>query len=82
MEFSKKILIAEGIINLVVIFFTLYMVYKTENLEPLFYLIPAVAGAAAVGSAFYYNKAKLENRIKLMKQNKVEMTEETFKGEE
>lgn len=81
MEFSKKILIFSGSVNLLIILFTLIMVWRTENLEPLIYLIPAASGAAAVGEGFYYNKAKTENRIKLMKENKVEMTEESFKEE-
>lgn len=81
MEFSKKILIFSGGVNLVIILFTLYMVWKTENLEPLVYLIPAASGAAAVGEAFYYSKAKVENKIKLMRDNKIEMTEESFKEE-
>ena len=35
---------------------------------------------AATGTGFYYAKAKAENRIKLMKSNKVTPTENTFDG--
>lgn len=70
-EFSKKILIVAGIINTVVIVFTMVMIWRTLDLSPLAYLIPSVAAEAATGTGFYYSKAKVENRIKLMKQNKV-----------
>lgn len=70
-EFSKKILIVAGIINTVVIGFTMIMIWRTLDLSPLAYLIPSVAAEVATGTGFYYSKAKVENRIKLMKQNKV-----------
>ena len=70
-EFSKKILIVAGIINTVVIVFTMIMFWRTLDLSPLAYLIPSVAAEVATGTGFYYSKAKVENRIKLMKQNKV-----------
>ncbi len=77
-EFSKKIMISAGVINLVVILFTLIMVWRTLDLTPLSYLIPSVAAEVATGTGFYYSKAKVENRIKLMKSNKVEPTESNF----
>lgn len=70
-EFSKKILIVAGIINAVVIVFTMIMIWRTLDLSPLAYLIPSVAAEVATGTGFYYSKAKVENRIKLMRQNKV-----------
>jgi hypothetical protein len=70
-EFSKKILIVAGIINAVVIVFTMVMIWRTLDLSPLAYLIPSVAAEVATGTGFYYSKAKVENQIKLMKQNKV-----------
>lgn len=70
-EFSKKIIIVAGIINTVVIGFTMVMIWRTLDLTPLAYLIPSVAAEVATGTGFYYSKAKVENRIKLMKQNKV-----------
>ena len=70
-EFSKKILIVAGIINTVVIGFTMVMIWRTLDLTSLAYLIPSVAAEVATGTGFYYSKAKVENRIKLMKQNKV-----------
>ena len=70
-EFSKKILIVAGVMNAVVIIFTMIMIWRTLDLTPLAYLIPSVAAEVATGTGFYYSKAKVENRIKLMKQNKV-----------
>ena len=74
-EFSKKILIVAGIINAVVIVFT---IWRTLDLSPLAYLIPSVAAEVATGTGFYYSKAKVENRIKLMRQNKVTPNETHF----
>lgn len=64
-EFSKKILYVAAIVNIAVIIFTCFMVLRTENLEPLIYLIPSTAAEVATGTAFYYNKAKVENKIKI-----------------
>lgn len=77
-EFSKKILIVAGIINAVVIVFTMVMIWRTLDLSPLAYLIPSVAVEVATGTGFYYSKAKVENRIKLMRQNKVTPNETHF----
>lgn len=77
-EFSKLILIVAAIINVAVIIFTFVMVWRTCDLSPLTYLIPAVAAETATGTGFYYAKAKVENRIKLMKHYKVEPTAESF----
>lgn len=77
-EFSKKILIVAGIINAVVIVFTMVMIWRTLDLTPLAYLIPSVAAEVATGTGFYYSKAKVENRIKLMRQNKVTPNETHF----
>ena len=78
MEFSKVILVVAAIVNVAVILFTFVMVWRTNDLSPLTYLIPAVAAETATGTGFYYAKAKVENRIKLMKHYKVEPTESSF----
>ena len=54
-EFSKKILIVAGIINAVVIVFTMVMIWRTLDLSPLAYLIPSVAAEVATGTGFYYS---------------------------
>lgn len=64
-EFSKKILYVAALVNIAVIVFACYMILTTENLEPLIYLIPSTAAEVATGTAFYYNKAKAENKIKI-----------------
>ncbi len=46
------------------------------DLSPLSYLIPAAFGELATATGFYYNKAKAENKIKLMKSNGIEPTRE------
>ena len=81
LEFSKKIMIAAGALNFVVISFTLYMVWKTENLEPLAYLIPSTAAEVATGTGFYYAKAKAENKIKLIKANGIPITAQDIDGD-
>lgn len=77
-EFSKAILLFAAVVNIIVIAFTLIMVWKTCDLSPLAYLIPSVAAETATGTGFYYMKAKVENRIKLMRQYGVEPTETSF----
>lgn len=78
MEFSKKIFIAVSAINLFVVLFTCYMVFKTFDLSPLAYLIPAVAAEMATGTGFYYSKAKAENKIKLLKSNGIKPKDNNF----
>lgn len=77
-EFSKKILLFAAGVNVVVIVFTLIMIWRTNDLTPLAYLIPAVAAETATGTGFYYAKAKVENKIKLMRANKIEPSENSF----
>ena len=66
-EFSKLIMLVVGAVTVIVTAFTLYMIWKTQDLSPLGYLIPAVFAELSVGTGFYYSKAKAENRIKLRK---------------
>ena len=66
-EFSKLILIVIGAVTVLVTAFTLIMVWRTNDLSPLGYLIPAVFAELAAATGFYYSKAKAENRIKLRK---------------
>lgn len=77
-EFSKKLCIAILATEVAVILFTCIMVFVTQDLSPLPTLITTVAAATATCLGFYFNKAKLENKIKLMKDNDVKPTEKTF----
>ena len=78
MEFSKKILIFAAVLNIITVVFTFVMVWRTMDTSPLTVLIPAVAAETATGTGFYYSKARVENRIKLMKAYRVEPTESSF----
>lgn len=80
MEFSKKILLFAGFVNVIVIGFSLVMMWRTCDLTPLAYLIPAVAAETATGTGFYYTKAKVENRLKLMHSYNLEINQQTFEG--
>lgn len=77
-EFSKLILFVFGVIEIGVILFTCYMVYMTCDLTPLAYLIPSTAVVGATGVKYYFQKAKVENRIKLMNQYDVQPTADSF----
>lgn len=66
-EFSKQILIGAGALYLVIILFTCVMVWRTLDTSVLPVLVTTIAAEVATGTAFYYNKAKKENEIKLEK---------------
>lgn len=65
MEFSKKIFVGISLATLSVAVFAMYMMYITQDLSPMSYLIGAVFAEFATATAFYYWKAKAENVIKL-----------------
>lgn len=67
-EFSKKILIFAAVLNIIVIVFSLVMIWRTNDTSILAYLIPSVAAEVATGTGFYYNKAKKENSKKIANQ--------------
>ena len=77
-EFSKKIFIGVAAVNIILIAFSLYRMYKTGDLSPLAYIIPAAAAEMATATGFYYSKAKAENKIKLMKSNGIKPESENF----
>ena len=65
-EYSKLFATSFGVLTTFVTLFTCYMVWTTKDTSPLAYLIPAVFAEMAAATGFYYNKAKAENKIKLM----------------
>lgn len=81
MEFSKKLVIWVLLFCFTVIVFCCYMIYITKDLTPLSELIILVSGIVMAVVGFYENKAKAENKIKLMKENNVKVTGEHFKEE-
>lgn len=70
-EFSKLIFIGVSIITIITTAFSCYMIWETKDTSALAYLIPAVFAEMASATAFYYNKSKAENKIKLMLQHGV-----------
>ena len=59
-----------GLANIALMVFSCIMVWRTEDLTPLSYLITAMAAEVGTGTAFYYNKAKTENLVKLQRANR------------
>lgn len=54
----------------------------TCDLTPLAYLIPSTAVVGATGVKYYFQKAKIENRIKLMHSYGIEPTADAFQDNE
>lgn len=77
-EFSKWIAVVVGILNVFVIAFTCFMIYRTNDLTPFTYLIPSLEAASAICLNAYFSKAAKENQIKLMKAYGVEPSESAF----
>lgn len=68
MEFSKKIFYMITVLTIIVIAFSMVLMWRTMDTSALAYLIPGVFGLMATATGFYYSKAKKENEIKLHKQ--------------
>lgn len=77
-EFSKLVMVLAAVVNVGVIVFACVAMWRTGDLSALCYLIPSVAAEVATATGFYYSKAKVENRIKLMAIYGVEMSEQSF----
>ena len=78
MEFSKKILIFVGIVNIIVIAFSIVLMWRTMDVSPLCYLIPSVAAELSISTNAYYSKARRENLLKIMQSNNVSINENTI----
>ena len=65
-EFSKLIFIGVSIVTVAITVFSCVIIWTTKDTTALAYLIPAVFAEMASATAFYYNKAQAENKIKLM----------------
>ena len=66
MEFSKKILIFSYLIAIILTTFTCYCVYKNLDISYLSNITVTSWAEVSVGNAFYYWKARSENKIKLL----------------
>lgn len=71
-EFSKLIFLGVSIITIAITVYSCYIIWITMDTSALAYLIPAVFAEMASATAFYYTKAKAENKIKLMALNGVQ----------
>ena len=78
MEFSKKILIFVGAVNIIVIAFAIVLMWRTMDTSPLCYLIPSVAAEVSISTNAYYSKSRRENILKIMKSNNVPINENTI----
>ena len=68
-EFSKKIFNIVITLFIIVIFYAMALMWKTNTTDGLMYFILAVGTLASVTIGFYYWKAKMENIVKLSKEN-------------
>lgn len=64
-EYSKVIYNRLTLMVWIIVIFSMFMSYRTNDTHVLSYLIPAAFGALATGTGFYFYKAKAENEIKL-----------------
>lgn len=78
MEFSKKIFYMVTVFAVIVILYSMALMWKTNDSSALAYLIPSVLGELGVSTGFYYNKAKTENKIKLSKKYGLDINNETI----
>ena len=74
-EFRKKIFNIVITLFIIVIFYAMALMRKTNTTDGLMYLIPAVGTLASVTIGFYYWKAKMENIVKLSKENNMSIDE-------
>lgn len=81
MEFSKKIFIGISFATFVITAFTMYMIWKLNDISMLAYLIPAIFTELATSTAFYYNKAREENIRKIEKEFKKQNPDLDERGE-
>lgn len=76
-EFSKKIFVGVSIATIIVVIFSMYLMWKTSDATALAYLIPSVFAELATATGFYYNKAREENIRKIERGNNYENQLET-----
>lgn len=76
LEFSKKIFYIVTSVTIAVVIFSLFAIWETKNLDPLNVLIPSVFTEFAAATGFYYVKAAIENKVKIMKQLVLDIADE------
>lgn len=79
-EFSKLIFVGVSVLTVAITVFSCCMIWATKDTSALAYLIPAVFAEMAAATGFYYTKAKVENKIKLMAAYNVKPESSDFTG--
>lgn len=74
-EFSKKIFNIVITLFIIVLFYSMALMWKVGTTDGLMYLIPAVGTLASVTVGFYFWKSKMENIIKLSRENNMTLDE-------
>lgn len=67
MEFSKKIFAGVAMGTVIIVIFSMVIVWRTGDTSPLAYIVPGIFAELATATGFYYKKAEAENKIKLSK---------------
>lgn len=74
-EFSKKIFNIIITLFIVVVIYSMALMWKTNMTDGLMYLIPSVTGLTTTCVGFYFWKAKMENMVKLSQNNNISMSD-------
>lgn len=80
-EFSKKIFYIITTLTIIIVLYSMALMWYTQDSSALSYLIPAIFGELGVSTGFYYWKARTENKIKLEKKYKIKI-DDTCENEE
>ena len=80
-EFSKKIFYIITTLTIIIVLYSMTLMWYTQDSSALSYLIPAIFGELGVSTGFYYWKARTENKIKLEKKYKIKI-DDTCENEE
>ena len=75
MEFSKKVFYIITTLFIIVLIYSMALMWKTDTTDGLAYLIPSVGAIAATATGFYYWKARAENLVKLSKKYNMSLEE-------
>jgi len=79
-EFSKKLLYVNYTLVIIVIIAAFILMWRSNDLSPLYYIITGLFAEVTAATSFYYWKAKNENMIKIrgdVQENECEMETET-----
>lgn len=80
-EFSKKIFYIITTLTIIIILYSMALMWYTQDSSALAYLIPAIFAELTTCTGFYFWKARTENKIKLEKKYKIKI-DDTCENEE